>query len=335
MKFFLLLFSVLVFPWQINSSCAQDSTKCKILTPSLTLNKTRVYTVAGSWTAIYSGVLIGFNELWYKNYPRSSFHFFNDSKEWQQIDKVGHAYASYFESKWSIDALRWAGVENKKAIWIGGFVGPFFQTTVEILDGFSEKWGASWFDLVANQAGAFMVIGQELAWHEQRIVFKYSAHTEEYHPSVQQRVNDLYGIGFWQTIMKDYNGQDYWLSANPYSFMKEESKFPKWLNVAVGYGAGGMLGGFENKWTEWCITCFPEKQITIDRSDIIRYRKFFIAPDIDFTRIKTESHLLKFAFGIMNILKFPAPAIEFNTKGEILFHPVYALNWSKPLHVAK
>jgi len=322
-----------VLLWQFIFSAETDSTKCKILTPSLTLNKPRVYTVAGSWTAIYSGVLIGFNELWYKNYPRSSFHFFNDTKEWQQIDKVGHAYASYFESKWSIDALRWAGVENKKAIWIGGFVGPVFQTTVEILDGFSEKWGASWADLAANQVGAFMVIGQELAWQEQRIVFKYSAHTEEYDPSVQQRVNDLYGIGFWETIMKDYNGQDYWLSANPSSFIKEETKFPKWLNVAVGYGAGGMFGGFENKWYE----SGPDlgEVFLVDRTDIIRYRKFFISPDIDFTRIKTESRFLKFAFGLINIIKFPAPAIEFNTKGEILFHPVYYLNWSKPLVMAK
>ena len=30
--------------------------------------------------------------------------------------------------------------------------------------------------------------------------------------------------------------------------MPEESKFPKWLNVAVGYGAENMFGGCENEW---------------------------------------------------------------------------------------
>ena len=38
---------------------------------------------------------------------------------------------------------------------------PFFLTTVETLDGFSEEWGASWGDLIANTSGTFVFIGQE------------------------------------------------------------------------------------------------------------------------------------------------------------------------------
>ena len=39
--------------------------------------------------------LVGINEVWYKNYARSDFHFFDDFKEWNGMDKVGHACTSY------------------------------------------------------------------------------------------------------------------------------------------------------------------------------------------------------------------------------------------------
>ena len=50
-------------------------------------------------------------------------------------------------------------------------------------------------------------------------------------------------------MLKDYNGQTYWLSANLKSFFPG-SNIPPWLNVAIGYGADGMFGGFENKWID-------------------------------------------------------------------------------------
>ena len=34
--------------------------------------------------------LIGINHVWYKNYPKTSFHLFDDFKEWNGMDKVGH-----------------------------------------------------------------------------------------------------------------------------------------------------------------------------------------------------------------------------------------------------
>ena len=52
-----------------------------------------------------------------------------------------------------------------------------------------------------------------------------------------------------ERMLKDYNGQTYWLSANLKSFF-QGSNIPAWLNVAVGYGADGMFGGFENKWID-------------------------------------------------------------------------------------
>jgi hypothetical protein len=37
--------------------------------------------------------------------------------------------------------------------------------------------------------------------------------------------------------------------------------------------------------------------------------------------------------GILNIIKLPFPAIEFNTLGQFVFHPMYFLNFNAPLTV--
>jgi len=56
--------------------------------------------------------------------------------------------------------------------------------------------------------------------------------------------------------------------------------------------------------------------IVFDRSDLPRYRQWYLSPDIDFTKIKTNRKGLKFAFFVLNALKFPSPAIEF-TKSNV------------------
>ena len=49
-----------------------------------------------SEAVVFSLALVGFNELWYKNYPKSNFHFVNDNSSWLQMDKFGHATTSYY-----------------------------------------------------------------------------------------------------------------------------------------------------------------------------------------------------------------------------------------------
>ena len=58
-------------------------------------NKTRGGLVAGGNIVAYGGAMIGLYSLWYKKYPQSKFHFFNDNQEWLQVDKVSHAYGAY------------------------------------------------------------------------------------------------------------------------------------------------------------------------------------------------------------------------------------------------
>ena len=115
-------------------------------------------------------------------------------------------------------------------------------------------------------------------------------------------------------LLKDYNAQTYWLSGNIRSFMPDLD-IPKWLNISVGYGATGLLGGTENVWTD-------KSGNSHDRTDIKRERNFYISPDIDFTRIRTRSKFLRSVFFVLNSIKVPAPTLEFGN-GKCRLHAIY------------
>lgn len=278
--------------------------------------KKRQWLIGGINVMGYGGSLVILNRAWYKDYPKTSFHTFNDSREWLQADKAGHSWTAYNTSRGSAAMWRWAGVSQKKAAWIGGLSGAAYLTVIELLDGHSSKWGWSWSDIAANYTGTGLFIAQELAWQDQRIQFKLSFHKKKYGDAqLEQRADDLFGMSLPERMLKDYNAQTYWLSMNLKSFFKQ-SKLPPWLNIAVGYGADGMYGGFENKWSD-------QLGNEMNRTDIPRKRQFYLAPDIDFTKIKTNSKLLRTSFAVLNCLKFPSPALLVDSKGKLKAYPFY------------
>jgi uncharacterized protein YfiM (DUF2279 family) len=282
--------------------------QAQILEPDTVLHKNRLYWVAGIEGSLWAGSLLALNYAWYKDYNSGDFHTFNDNKEWLQVDKIGHMTSSYYIGKVGYDMLRWSGVSENKSILFGGSLGFLYMTSVELLDARSAGWGFSWGDMAANALGSGLFMGQQALWGEQRMFLKYSFHTTQY---AQYRPN-LLGSTIAEQMVKDYNGHTYWLSTNIYSFLDKQSRFPKWLNVAVGYGAEGMLGGFENP-TEIDGVPFPEFD---------RYRQYYISLDVDLTRIKTRSKFLRGVFNVLSFIKIPMPTVEFSEKGT-KFYPIY------------
>ena len=53
-----------------------------------TLHPARKWIVGGTNAALWGGSTILLNEIWYKDYPRSSFHTFNDAGNWRYMDKL-------------------------------------------------------------------------------------------------------------------------------------------------------------------------------------------------------------------------------------------------------
>ena len=287
--------SVAIFVLSLAECPAQVDTLQK---DTNTLKKGRLAIAITSEGVVAVGTLIGLSSLWYKDYPRSSFHFFNDNHEWLQMDKMGHFFTAYQLSRVGYGSLKWSGVKENRCAWYGGATGASYQLIIEVLDGLSAEWGFSWGDFTANMAGSILFTTQQLIWHEQRFWPKFSYHYTEY-AAIRP---ELLGSNWAERLLKDYNGQTYWLSVSPGSFLKPEKKFPRWAAVSIGYSAEGMVVGDPDD-----LILHPEYM------QYQRNRRFFLSLDVDFSKIPFKSKALRTLFSFVNTLKVPFPAIEYNT----------------------
>ncbi len=288
------------------SSYAQHDSTNTVVPATKTFRPGRFSAVMATESALATLTLIGLNEIWYKDYPKSSFHFFNDNAEWLQMDKLGHAWTAYQLSNISYAALKWSGAKEKKCAWFGGLSGMSYQLIIEMLDAFSSEWGFSATDFAANVGGSALFTSQQLLWHEQRFTMKYSYH---YSPHAAFRP-DLLGNNKMERLLKDYNGQTYWLSCSPGCFLKKESRFPRWIAFSLGYSADGMVGGRDNSEVP-------------AYANVARSRRFLLSADIDFSKIPVKSKFLHSVFCAINILKVPFPALEYNTSKGFQGHWLY------------
>lgn len=251
--------------------------------------------------ALYGAALYGLNKTWYAEFPRTEFHFFNDNTQWKQLDKAGHFYSAFHISQASIHLFQRAGMTQKKAHLWGGMMGFLILTPIEILDGFSQEYGASWGDLIANAVGSAAAMAQFMIWKEARIKPKFS-----FTPTslAKERPNVL-GDGLYEEFLKDYNGQTYWLSVDMYAFLSPQSKFPKWLNFVVGYGANNMV--YAN-----------DQQNLIQGYDA--YRQYYLGVDFDLSYFTGKSKLVNTLLYIVDLIHLPAPTLEYNRKDGVKFH---------------
>ena len=282
-----------------------------ITTSNDSLNiKKNVGILIGTEAALYAGSMSGLYFLWYAGYEQAPFHFYNDNAEWLQMDKAGHSTTAYHVGLIGYEALRLAGLDEKKSLLYGAPLGFVFLTTVEVFDGLSAGWGFSWGDMAANAIGTGLFMGQQALWHEQRIAMKYSYHNTQF----PQYRPDLLGSNLPEKMLKDYNGQTIWLSFNLKSLLLgKESKFPSWINLALGYSAEGMTGGFYNT-------------IQYNGQDIPEYtrtRQFVLSPDIDLTRIPTNNKFLKTTLKVLSFIKIPMPAIMLDSQGNFSAYWLY------------
>jgi uncharacterized protein YfiM (DUF2279 family) len=275
-------FSVIIFLVQSHYCMAQSDS----------VNRRRLTTVIASTAVAVPVTYAGLYQLWYKDSPRQSFRFFNDNAEWNQLDKGGHFISTFYLSYASSQVLRWANVNPQKSDVAGALAGFLITAPIELFDGFSADYGASTGDLLADAAGPLFFIGQKKLWNEIRIIPKLSFHRTQYAPLRPH----LLGDNLLSEIVKDYNGQTDWLSVDMDKFIN----FPKWLNLAAGYGAEGMVYARDQ-----------ENALNGYHS----YRQYYLSIDFDLTAIRTRSKFVKTLIFLASTIKLPAPAIEFSKKG--------------------
>lgn len=272
-----------------------------------TKNKHRNRLVSCTTIGGYGIAYAALSYSWYRDFPRTRFHFFDDNHEWAQVDKAGHFLGGYQGARGMIALYKWAGMPRWKSALYGSLIGFGAMAPLEILDGFADKWGASWGDLVADFGGAALAFGNEMAWGEQRIQCKVS-----YHPTRFAVIRpDLFGDKYTK-YLKDYNGHTAWLTCRVHSFLPEgkfKDKFPRWLGVAAGYGANGLLGGYDNGITP----AIRERE----------FRQYYLALDYDLGAIKTRYGGLHVLLEVLNVIKLPSPTLEYNSKSGLLWHWFY------------
>ncbi len=256
-------------------------------------NANKTWIVAGTSIGVVGGLYTYTGISWYANVPKTKFHFFDDSKEWKQVDKVGHAWTAYHQSKMVNELLAWAGHKRSTRGIVTALAGFTFQAPLEIFDGFTEKWGASWTDLIANASGSLLSAVNVWAFNEQRIQWKFSFHRTAY----ANQYPHLFGKGI-TSIFKDYNGQTYWLVVDIPAFLNQTNRFPRWLNFAVGYGAHGLEGEYGK----------IDKKIILQRE----FRQWYFAPDVNCSKIITNKKVLKILFFVLDTIHLPLPALEWN-----------------------
>ncbi len=235
------------------------------------------------------GSLLALNQVWYAPYATEKFHFFNDSEQWMQMDKVGHAFTGYLITNELNRVHSWAAGKNQS--WVGAVYAMSYLSALEIMDGFSSGWGFSGSDMLANGVGVGLAFSQDYLFHRQVIIPKFSFSRSSY--AVVRP--EILGSTYAEQLLKDYNGQTYWASLPVTTFLNLPQRF-KWICISLGYGCDAKLVGSENTWNG-----FKAR------------RQVYLSLDIDCSSLAPRHPKLNKVLTHLNCIKVPFPSLEFSS----------------------
>lgn len=259
---------------------------------SLRLRKGFTHAVLGS-SAV--GSLVALNQVWYAPYSTEQFHLFNDSKQWMQMDKFGHAFTGYLITNELNRLHYWAA--GKRQPWVGAVYAMSYLSTLEIMDGFSSGWGFSGADMLANGLGVGLAFSQDFFFKRQIIIPKFSFSRTSY-AAVRP---EILGSTYTEQLLKDYNGQTYWVSLPVATFLKLPKRFHS-ICISLGYGCDAKLVGSQDTWNGYNAR-----------------RQVYLSLDIDCANLAPKHPKLNKVLTHLNWIKVPFPSLEFS-KDKTRFH---------------
>jgi hypothetical protein len=271
---FLLPLAVL---FAVELASAQDSTRQAMavqdspFTPLPGWHTRKVIATTAAGGLIVGSLISSYYDWWHNN--GQEFHFTSEGtlRDYSLgIDKVGHAYTSYFYFHSIANMLEWGGFTPETAFWWGVGASAFFAVSIEIGDGFSE-WGFSWEDLAFNMAGlGYGVLQKKVPWF-QNLGFKWS-----YCPSE--------GYTWPPHFTDHYDAHIYWLTFNMHNLLPSTvgEKWPEFVQLAVGYSVG--------------------ENMTV--------REIAVGLDWNLEAIHTSNRDLAWLIKQLNLFHFPAPGVK-------------------------
>ena len=244
----------------------------------------RLYLVCG--TALSAGVLIHIyqHNAWWQG-QQEPFRFENDWEYALNVDKFGHAYGAYSESRLARAVLLWTGFNDDAALFYGSVFGFTYQTYVEVEDGYHRSYGFSPGDAIANTIGSSLPLLQRSFPVLSNFSLKYS-----YFPS-RQYLNDLKSENF-RVFIDDYEGSVFWITMDPHFLMSPSAAkaLPAWLGLALGIGGHNLEQ--------------PTPGV----------RNYYLTTDVQFSRIKAGGEFLSALFGALDFFHFPAPGLAIENR---------------------
>jgi hypothetical protein len=278
--------------------------------PSDSINKNRLIVAHATAGTLYSASMIGLYQIWYKNQEALGFQFFDDSRDWLQMDKFGHTYSAYWLQNRTFALYRWSGMSQRKALWWSSGFSVLYMNTFEIMDGFSQDYGFSVADVAANTFGIGLFTAQQALWSDQYLTMKFSY---SHSPYAQYRPNTL-GSTTPERLLKDYNGQTYWLNLNLGKITPETWHIPDWLCLSFGYSISEKLKS-DNP--------FYAVEFNNQMFEFNAYRRYFFSLDIDLSKLPVKKPWLKSLLANVNMIKIPLPTLELNPRNGAKFYGVY------------
>jgi hypothetical protein len=172
------------------------------------------------------------NVAWWDGKERS-FYIKEDGDYALYADKCGHFMGGYFLSYFARESFVYTGLSWDSSILFGSLFGLAVQSYVEVKDGFAENTGFSPSDFAADLGG---------------VVFFYAQHRskflQNFSPKWQYTPPDWISVppkARTHVFIDNYNATTAWLSIHVKNLVwgNKTSFWPKWLNIAVGYGISG------------------------------------------------------------------------------------------------
>jgi hypothetical protein len=243
----------------------------------------------GLATGMVGGMLAGslvssYYDWWKDNaepFHLSSEGFFSDYS--LGIDKLGHAFTSYFYFHMFHNIMEWGGFGPETSMrWAAG-ASVFFAVSVEIGDGLSQ-YGFSFEDLTFNLAGLAFGIAQVNVPFLRHFQLKWS-----YVPSNGYR---------WPPRFTDnYDAHTYWLTVDVRGLIPEDVLpwWPPCLNLALGYGVDDM----QSK------------------------REFVFGLDLNLGAFEVSDPDLRMVTQTVSMFHIPAPAMKFTEEKAARFLPFH------------
>ena len=241
------------------------------------------------------GSLAALNQVWYAPYATEKFHFFNDAGQWMQMDKMGHAFTGYLITNELNRVHYWAA--GKRQPWVGAVYAMSYLSALEIMDGFSSGWGFSGSDMLANGVGVGLAFSQDYFFNRQVLIPKFSFSRSSY-AAVRP---EILGSTYAEQLLKDYNGQTYWVSLPLETFLNLPNRF-KWICISLGYGCDAKLVGSLDSWNGFNAR-----------------RQVYLSFDIDCSSLAPRHPKLNKVLTHLNWIKVPFPSLEFSSD-ETRFH---------------